>query len=76
MLGVEIMSDDENNKIWTKIFFAVVKTVPSMLIDAELSKQEALAQKEQRSNDLELIRLGKSIKKIVDSSLDQLIINY
>jgi hypothetical protein len=70
------MSDDENNKIWTKIFFAVVKTVPSMLIDAELSKQEALAQKEQRFNDLDLIRLGKSIKKTADSALDQLIINY
>jgi len=69
------MSDDDN-KIWTKIFFTIVKTVPSMLIDAELSKQEALAQKEQRSNDLELIRLGKGIKKIVDSSLDQSIINY
>lgn len=70
------MSDNEDNKIWEKIFFTIAKTVPSMLIDAELSKQEALAQKEQRFNDLELIRLGKCIKKTVDSTLDQLIINY
>ena len=68
--------NDENNKTWTKIIFAVVKTVPSMLIESELSKQEALAQKEQRFEDVNRIRLGKSIKKTVDSALDQLIINY
>jgi hypothetical protein len=67
------MTDDDDAKRVTKFVLSMIKAVPSTLIDIDLSEQEKLAQKEQRFNDLRWIRSEKSIKKHVDSILDDLI---
>ena len=71
---VETMTDDES-KFWVKISLTILKVVPSVAIDIKLSEEEKLAQKEHRINDLRWLRLGKSIKKDVDSALDEWILN-
>lgn len=66
---------DDDSKVWTKIGLLLLKAGPSIASDVWLSEQEKLAQKEHRVNDLRLIQLGKSIKKDVDSALNERILN-
>jgi hypothetical protein len=68
-------SEEENGKFWAKVGLLCLKAGPSIASDVWLSEQEKLAQKEHRVNDLRLIQLGKSIKKDVDSALDEWIVN-
>lgn len=68
-------SEDKNAQIWAKIILSVFKAVPSAIIDIGLAEQERVAQKEQRLNDLGLIRSAIKVKQEVDSALDEWIIN-
>jgi len=68
------MAQDDGNK-WPKFLISLIAVGSSLAIEAELVKEERLAQKEQRFGDLVLLGISHFVKRSADLEIGKWIAN-